>query len=451
MTAWCSASGVGSSVSSGDFNETVCGPSDRLVGNSGTRCGNQRFGVVHHMLLSDGFSDLYRDLHPAGDLIDDGPDGHDGHGLGHTMYLNRTTGSSRITIALIRPPPSAEALAAARCHVDNGADSPESGSVFLGGAFGHSPLLFSVPCAAVLASAAPASDSWTGPSIRTAGLTEQQRSDLCSATNSTLSPEGPSMCAELDGLVSDCPTLEHDFAHASSRFVELLYKGAATVTGVRRAGQSKPYRPPPALTRALRARRLAVRLGVALRQTFDSPGGPVFPSTAYSTAAARARADLIHLGFGHLLGDCEGAHWRRTDLWSDLFLRMPTVMASVRSTISRVKLESPAHPSNLKSTLFRTSRDRDKIYRNWCGSAGSTGAIKSALDALGEIQTRPGVYAPIIRDAVATPFSDPHPGPAVPTWRSLSDDEQITGVPFWWEKMYSRSAKGTTGLCGTSL
>ena len=58
-----------------------------------------------------------------------------------------------------------------------------------------------------------------------------------------------------------------------------------------------------------------------------------------------------------------------------------------------------------------------------------------------QLCNRPEVYIPIVRNVVARPFSNPKPGPAVPTWRHLSDDEVNTGKPFWWDEMYSRDAK----------
>jgi hypothetical protein len=68
--------------------------------------------------------------------------------------------------------------------------------------------------------------------------------------------------------------------------------------------------------------------------------------------------------------------------------------------------------------------------------------VRSAKNVEGELQVRPEVYKKIVKDKVQAPFSSPREGPAVPTWRVLSDDEKLTGVPFWWDSLYSRSSKG---------
>ena len=67
--------------------------------------------------------------------------------------------------------------------------------------------------------------------------------------------------------------------------------------------------------------------------------------------------------------------------------------------------------------------------------------VSSAKNSFGEVTRDPKIYIPLVKKVVSKPFSNPKQGPAVPTWRTLSDKEKKTGIPHWWEATYSRDAK----------
>ena len=90
-----------------------------------------------------------------------------------------------------------------------------------------------------------------------------------------------------------------------------------------------------------------------------------------------------------------------------------------------------------------SSKGRGRFYREYIrGTDPEGGAIRSCKDNAGVTQTEPSIYIPLVRKHVAAPFSNPKPGPAVPTWRSLTEEEKQTGTPHWWDAHYSRDAKG---------
>ena len=444
---WSRAPGVKLTVCSGDLNETVNGPVDRLVGPSGVRRGQQLFGCIHHMLLVDGFSDLYGDLHPVRE-----DSGTDGPSLGHTMYGNHTTGSSRLQYVMVHPRPDYDSVGRIYCHPDDGLFLSEGRDP----EFGHRPILFGLP-AGLLRKGRPGSapKRWMNASVRLADLSDLQVSALFTSVSQAVLPLQEGWCASLDGAEVSCACacecagvclcvcscggeVAGVIGGISEEFGKALLGGASSVTSVRRAGVQKAHRPSPSATRAKSTLRQVGRLVRSLRCSFDEGGSP---STLFSRAAADARRELKRLGASSLLGACGEAGWGRVELWRTWLDRdSARVVENLKVELASIVRSSPGHPSNIKSTLFRTPEGRGKYYR--FAKNGSSASVDSARDAAGTIHTSPGVYIPLVREAVSAPFARPRSGPAVPTWRPLSQSEKASGVPFWWDSMYDRSAKG---------
>jgi len=418
---WSRCPGVRLAVLGGDLNETVAGGADRSIGPTGTRRGRQLFGCVHHMLLNDGWSDLYRDVHPVGD---DGVEDVDVNG--HTYHGCGVTGSSRITYMLTHPrlPLSPVLL----CDVDH--------TLFLGGPGGHRPLVWSVPCGRPEV-VGPGGRPCLGASIRTAGLSDVQRAELRASVDVGLGLSAERWCRVLDSIQANTDANSKLFDTVSRELVEVIFESCSGITSSRRAGPGKRHRPSPPLVRAKSIRRQLCRLRRALSTVFG-PG--LEPVTVFSQEAAMARHELRRWGAGSLLGQCDTARWGDVGAWRALLDGFGVVLRCVRNEIRSIVREDSNHPSNLRRVLFQTAKGRGKFYRRQADNCG--GLVSSARDRLGEIQTRPEVYKPIVRAKVAAPFSCPRSGPAVPAWRSLSSEERTTGVPFWWHHAYRWRAKG---------
>jgi hypothetical protein len=93
--------------------------------------------------------------------------------------------------------------------------------------------------------------------------------------------------------------------------------------------------------------------------------GDVLPPTAYSSCAGKARRELIWMGAGSLLGPCETARWSAVPSWTRLLADMPAIMKLARKEVQDAKRAAPGHPSNLKSTLFKSAEGRGAFFKKW--------------------------------------------------------------------------------------
>ena len=215
----------------GDMNETMSGPTDRLIGPTGQTHGSNAYGCIHHMALSDGWSDLYRDLHPAEEV-----QGDDGPALGHTFYGNHTQGSSRISYAMLYPRPEMDTLLTATCLPDNQVNHSSG----LGGGYGHRPLLFSIPCEDILMTRAPsaARSGWSQPSVSVSNLSRDKAASLSERIESALARDADRWCQAMDSISAHDPQAETVFGDVSSQFVESLFGTAS------KGARSSPGGPP---------------------------------------------------------------------------------------------------------------------------------------------------------------------------------------------------------------
>ena len=441
---WSRAAGIDMSILGGDLNETVVGMSDRSVGPSCTRGGSQTFGCIHHMIISDGWSDSYRDTHPVPDDVEGCIDVE-----GHTYRGSDITGSSRLTYVMVHPQPSAATVQRTRCHVDE--------SLFLGGPGGHRPLVWAVPCG-LAGTLDKGTLPFLGASIRTAGLSGERAETLRLSIEQAMGARAARWVGLLDSIavgpessVGDQRAAQALAGSVVEEFTQCLVSSCSGITSARRAGPGKRHRPPPRLSRATSIRRQLVRLKRALSLSLPpccESGAE--PPDVFSHEAALARHELRRWDAESLLGSCATARWSNVPVWRALLDRFKSVLDVVRSEIKAAIASDPGHPANLKRTLLRSAKGRGRYYARVAkGAVG--GVVSSARNGLGEVQTRPEVYKPIVRAKVAAPFSNPRSGPAVPVWRSLSTEEKTTGVPFWWSSMYSWNAKGIDGSVWGSL
>lgn len=425
INSWASSPDVMCTLLGGDMNETVCGPTDRRVGAARQRARSAGYGPINHMLLTDGWTDLYRTLHPAQDQLEMSgePSCHEGH----TCFKS---GSSRLDYILIHPRPSDAAIAGAHCAPDYTHELDDGDD--------HVPVRFSVPLMDVTAwKRGKDWKPWSGPSVHTSGITNVQRDCLMEELNKSVAANAPEWSRRLDSLHPSDPLCEDTIGVVAAAFVDTLVRTGTSVVGGKRGGRRKPYRSPPELTRQRAIRRHLCSLVSALRDSI--PWG----STAFSVRAAKARHALVHLKATEVLGPAEHATWNDTKVWSDFLDGSHDSLKVVRRNIKTLVKSTPSHPSNIKDNLFNSPKGRGRFYKRWLRDAGSpTNDVSSARDSLGELHTDPRAYMPLVREAVRAPFSNPKVGPAVPTWRSLSETEKETGVPFWWDSMYSREAKG---------
>ena len=137
-------------------------------------------------------------------------------------------------------------------------------------------------------------------------------------------------------------------------------------------------------------------------------------------------------------------------MWRHVSDALPHLIEVARNRIKSIKASTTSHPFHIKSFLMKSQRGRGLYYNQWIKETKRC-SVSSAKNAIGETQTRPNVYIPLVRAAVSAPFSHPKPGPAVPAWSALTDSEISTGIPFWWKTFYSRSSKGIPDTVWSSL
>jgi hypothetical protein len=146
----------------------------------------------------------------------------------------------------------------------------------------------------------------------------------------------------------------------------------------------------------------------------------------------------VDVGAQEVLGAAHGV-----GVWRSWLEDSGAILRQIRRKISEIRRACPNHPANTKSRLFRTAQGRGRFHKTWVkGESAERDSLCAATDALGEIQTSHHVYLPLVRKALQRLFSNPCPGPAVGTWRALTDPEKVTGSPDWWRSMYSVNAKG---------
>ena len=428
ITRWANGRGIVITVAGGDYNETVT-PADRITADRHTgvyRRPKMRFGPVHQMISHGCFADLYRLVKP----LPDGGDECEDHQIdGHSFFHHR--GSSRIVFPLVFPHPSPEEVAVSDCFTDN--------SFELGKDTGHRPVRFRVVVPSAPSKASPGR-RWTGPNVNTKDLAPDDKNRLMRELNAAVALKANRWRAVLLHTEASGANAEHKVAAVIRGLSRTLLDTGKHTVGGKTVGTRQRYQPSAGLTKAKAVRRHFCTLRNAIRRSRDLG----FPNnTAFSHEAAKAAALLEGLGGAHLLGAVSGVPWSDTDSWTRWESNCTSTIKAIRLEIRAQVRKDTRHPSNVQDKLLSSAKGRGRFYREYIRGTDPEGsAIRSCKDSAGVLQTEPSIYIPQVRKHVAAPFSNPKPGPAVPTWRDLTEEERRTGTPHWWDAHYSRDAKG---------
>ena len=200
----------------------------------------------------------------------------------------------------------------------------------------------------------------------------------------------------------------------------------------------KPRRPRPAALRRLTdIRRHLCSLRQAITRLLTGPDEEaphllVFRASRAITAMNRLSA-LPSVGLPLV------PQWEDLEGWAQWLEGCNVHMKEVKAQISRAHAATPDRHSKAVQKAFKTPQGRGRFYRAARSGWVEATSVRCARDPkTGTLEHDPDAYMPLVKDAVSRPFSTKKHGPAVPSWRPLTTEELLTGLPCWWPQMYSR-------------
>ena len=435
---WKHAPEVDGTIAAGDFNETLDGTVDRITQHDNGTCqwGQQSHGPLRQLLEQDKWgTDLYAHCHTPPQREQGEPRvPADSLRCGHTFYGNATTGSSRISHFLLT---GIELPARDEMEIFPVARTTSP----LTALSDHIPLLCSIP---LTVQQHHSGTAHTKSQMKMKHLTtadylryHQQADDYLQASgllnhllrrlNSLRKTQGPAV-------------LEEKFESILIVLRQLLLRTAKKTCGISKPGPRR-HTPLYRTTAQIRLDKVYTQFATLRSAILHSQSQNC--TTYFSPAAARAIRQLSspQLRARDLLPQRARTEWTSLALWNAWLLRCPALDQRLRHNISTAAKASPRHPKNIRREQFRTATGRGRFYKTAFTAGGPASIIGAARDANDVIQYDPAIYKPIIRSEAAKPFSDPHYGPTVPTWRTLSPSEHQTGRPDWFDQHARRDAK----------
>ena len=439
---WSKDKDLDSIIAGGDFNEALQGRTDRITRRASkalTWGSNAHWGPLRELLETDEWGvDLYAHAHPPATRAHNTSPRYpeDSHKYGHTFFGNFAQGSARLGYILVRDRRGAKAeqLSLAPIAPVTNTSNPITNLT------DHVPLCCSLPLAPAIT---PLTSHILG-AIRTKHLTDEDYQIFHHAINERLEASGEHLewISALRALDAMTRTADKEVAlESTANQIQawLLTEGrrtcGATKTGPsrRRTKRTKRQR------HAAKVYKAVVQLYVALKSTQET-----HVESLYSKLAVKQIRCIKHLHARKFLLGLEKTSLNDAGAWNTWLDSYPETNAEARKEVSDADKASPHSPLNIRREQFRSSLGRGTFYKS--AFASEDGAkqqpISGARDERGVLQQNPDVYKDIISQAAAKTFSNPKLGPATPRWRDTSEDEERTGVPDWWNKMYERNAAG---------